>query len=168
MIVLWKFLPSVAAILLSGCYSFRGGSVPPHLNSITIPEVEDASGYGDGTVRQDLTTLLVARFRQDNSLSVIDQSSADSRLAVTISTLRDDVPLGVAGTTEFETDRALVIEARVTFTDNVKRRAVYSARQFVGRSQYTIASGLAGKKNAMREALVTLTDDILLATVADW
>ncbi len=155
-------------IVLCGCYSFRGGSVPPHLSTIIIPEVEDASGYGDGTVRQELTTLLVTRFREDNSLRVIDQAGADSRLEVTISTLRDDLPLGVAGTTEYETDRAFVIEARVTFTDNVKRRAVYTGRQFVGRSQYTIASGLTGKKVALRDALGKLTDDILLATVADW
>ncbi len=157
----------ISAIFVAGCYSFRGGSVPPHLSTIVIPEIEDVSGYGDGTIRQDFTAFLIRRFREDNSLRVVEQAGADVRLEVTLSTLRDDIRLGVTGQ-ELETDRGVIIEARVTFTDNVRRRPVYRDRQFVGRSQYAISSGLDGRRTAIRESLVRLTDDILLATVADW
>jgi len=164
-IVCAALLGCVAA--LSGCYSLRGGSVPPHLATVAIPEVGDVSGYGDGAVRQDLTAQLIRRFREDNSLQVVDQAGADCRLEVSIATLRDDIRLGVTGQ-EYETDRGVIIEARATFTDNVKRRQVYRDRQFVGRSQYSIASGVDGKRIAIRDAITKLTDEILLATVADW
>lgn len=153
--------------ILAGCYSFRGGSVPAHLSSIAIPEPDDNSGYGDGTVRQDLRTRLINRFRDDNSLRVLDQSTTDARLEVAISILRDDVRLGI-NSQEFESDRGVLIEARVTFTDNVKRRPIYKDRSFVVRSQYPVSGGLESRKGAIRDALSKLVDEILVATVADW
>lgn len=49
----------VVLFLLPGCrYSFSGGSVPPHLKTIAIPIVQDQSGYGDPTLRDEFTQQL--------------------------------------------------------------------------------------------------------------
>jgi hypothetical protein len=155
------------AVLAGGCYSFRGGSAPAHLRTVAIPQVEDVSGFGRGTIRQDMTQVLVRKFRDDNSLRVADPTASDSQLQVAITTIRTNERLNISGA-ELETVRGVIIEARATFNDNTKRREIYKDRTFVGRSQYNIASGTAGENNAIREAIEKVTDDILIATVADW
>lgn len=160
-------IPALLFLLLSGgCYSFKGGSAPAHLNTITIPQVEDASGSGRATMRQDLTQLLVRKFREDNSLRVVEDASADSRLEVTITTVRDRERLGVSGQ-EFETVRGVAVEARVVFRDNVRRRAIFE-RSFSARNQYSIDQGSAGETDAIAKALDLLSNDILVAAVAQW
>lgn len=154
-------------LVLGGCYSFRGGSVPAHLKTITIPQVDDQSGYGRGTVSQDMRELLIRKFRDDNSLRVIDAATADSRLDVVITSIRTDERLAVSAS-DLETDRRVLIVARVTFEDNVKRRQIYKDRSFEGFSQYAISRGEEGRNDALRDALNKLTDLILQESVADW
>lgn len=154
-------------LVLSGCYSFRGGSVPGHLKTIVIPQVNDNTGSGRSTIRFDLTNMLIDQFRKDNSLRVTDSPDADSRLEVTISTLRVDVRRAVSSD-DRETVRGVLIEAVGTFYDNVKSQPVYESKLYRGESSYDLAEGAAGEENAIAEALEQLTNDILLKTVAIW
>ncbi len=157
----------IVAAGLGGCYSFRGQSVPAHLKTVGIPPVEDNSGYGRGTVRQDMTTELVRKFRDDNSLRVVDPTGADSRLDVTITSINDKGRLNVSAS-EYETVLEMVISARVTFTDNVKKRALVNGRDVTGRASYRVDQGEAGRVEAIRNALDKLTSQILLEVTSDW
>lgn len=163
------WLPIVAAVAttFAGCYSFSGGTAPSHLRTVTIPQTEDNSGFGRASIRIDLTNVLVQRFRDDNSLRVIDDPEADSRLEVTIVAITNNQRLAVSAT-ERETVRGVAIEARVTFYDALRERPVFERRAFQGASQYDIAEGSAGETRAMTEAIAKLADDILVATVDDW
>lgn len=152
--------------LIPGCYTFRSGSVPGHLRTIAIPPVEDVSGFGRGNVREDLFNTLTRRFRDDNSLRLVDPSSADSRLDVTITGIRTE-RLNLSGN-ELETVRGVVIDARATFNDNVQRRSMFKDRTFTGRSQYNISQGTAGENQAILDALDDVSEAILVATVEDW
>ena len=163
---LWTRL-LLTAVLSGGCYSFRGGSAPAHLRTILIPQAEDNSGFGRSTIRFDLTNELIDRFRADNSLRVIDDSEADSRLEVAITTIRNDIRLAVSAQ-DRETVRGVAIEARATFYDNLRNRAIYEGRLFKGESSYDITEGQTGEDEAVAEAIENLTNEILLATVADW
>jgi hypothetical protein len=151
----------------AGCYSFRQGTALPHLKTVYIQQVEDNSGSGRGTVRQDLMQRLVQRFRDDNTLRVVDANNADSRIDVTIVTINDRERLNIS-TAELETTRRVTIEVRATFTDNVKRRPVYSERLFRGEGQFNVNTGEAGINDAIRVAIDKLTTDILLESVAQW
>ncbi len=164
------FTALLAATLASaGCYSFRGGSAPAGLSTIYIPQTEDQSGFGRATVRENMTQTLVRKFRDDNTLRVIDGSGSDpdSRLEVTITAIRNNERRNVSGA-ELETVRGVLIQARVTFFDNIKRRPVFSDRSFQGDAQYSISTGPEGENRAFNDALDKLTTEILLATVADW
>lgn len=156
----------VLMVLLPGCYTFRSGSVPAHLKTIAIPPVEDVSGFGRGNVREDFFITLTRRFRDDNSLRLVDPSSADSRLDVTITGIRTE-RLNLSGN-ELETVRGVVIDARATFNDNVQRRSMFKDRTFTGRAQYNISEGTAGENQAILDALDDLSEAILVATVEDW
>jgi hypothetical protein len=152
---------------LSGCYSFKGGSTPPHLNTVIIPPAEDVSGFFKATVREDLTRELVRRFRDDNSLRVIDDPNADSRLDVTITSIRNNERRNI-GTNELETVRGVVVVARASFIDNVKKREIFHDHSFQGEAQYDISQGEAGENEAIRTAITILTEKILNETVAGW
>ncbi len=155
------------AMLLTSCYSFKGGSAPAHLQTIVIPQVEDVSGFGRSTIRQDMTVELIQKFRDDNSLRVLDISETDSRLDVTITAIRNNERLAVSAS-ERETVRGVIIQARVTFYDNIKRRPIYRDKTFQGTSSYNISQGVAGENEAILVALDELTTNILLETVANW
>jgi hypothetical protein len=153
-------------VACAGCYSFRGGSPPAGVRTVTIPPSDDVSGFGRGTIRQDLTQLLTRKFRDDNSLRVVDASSADSRLETSIAGIRSE-RRNVSGN-ELETTRDITIDVKVTFDDNIKHRPIFKDRIFTGRSQFDIGQGAAGEDRAIRDALDQVTDEILLATVANW
>jgi len=155
------------ATMSTGCYSFRGGSAPAHLHTIYIPQAEDVSGFGRATVREDLTQTLIKKFRNDNSLRIVDGTGADSRLDVTIVTVRNNERRNISGA-ELETVRGVVVQARATFFDNVKRKPVFKDRAFQADAQYSVNAGLEGENRAFEDALDKLTTDILVATVADW
>ncbi|MBK8911698.1 MAG: LptE family protein [Chlorobi bacterium] len=154
-------------LLLAGCYSFRGGAPPANLKTVIIPTVEDASGFGRATVRDEMTRELIRKFREDNSLRVVDAAQADSRLEVTITNIRNDERRNIS-TGEIETVRGVTISAQVTFLDNLKRTSVFANRAFSGDAQYRLDEGAAGEERAIRTAVDKITSEILLAAVADW
>ncbi|MGH2569539.1 MAG: LPS assembly lipoprotein LptE, partial [Bacteroidota bacterium] len=99
-----------------GCYySFSGASVPPHLNTIAIPIVDDQSGYGDPTLRELFTNELVQRFRSDNTLEMGDVTSADALLRGAIISVREAAAVVAPG--EQVTLRRLTVVVRMTFQD---------------------------------------------------
>jgi hypothetical protein len=160
-------VPVMCLAALAGCYSFKGGSTPPHLNTVNIPAVEDVSGFFKATVREDLSRELVRRFRDDNSLRVIDDPNADSRLDVTITSIRNNERRNI-GTNELETVRGVVVVAKASFIDNVKKREIFHDHTFQGDAQYDISRGDAGENEAIRKAIDILTEKILNETVAGW
>lgn len=71
-------------LIAGGCYSFTGGSVPPHLKTIAIATVADRSSFGQPIWREVATQLLIERFRNDNTLQLVDRDGdAELRAAIT-------------------------------------------------------------------------------------
>ena len=169
----YRLLPqgAILALLLGisfgGCYSFRGGSAPAHLETMVIPEVVDNSGSGRAALRFDLSNELIQSFREDNSLRVVDNAEADARLDVTIVLLRTDERRAVSSN-DRETLRGVSIEVQATFYDNVKDRAIYDRKLFAGESTYDVSEGAAGEEEAIAEAIEQLVSQIVLGTVAEW
>ncbi|KXK52561.1 MAG: hypothetical protein UZ07_CHB004003022 [Chlorobi bacterium OLB7] len=123
--------------------------------------------FGRATVRDEMTRELIRKFREDNSLRVVDAAQADSRLEVTITNIRNDERRNIS-TGEIETVRGVTISAQVTFLDNLKRTSVFANRAFSGDAQYRLDEGAAGEERAIRTAVDKITSEILLAAVADW
>jgi len=153
-------------IALSSCtYSFKGGSVPPHLKTVAIPIVEDQSGYGDPTLRNLFTQKLVERFTNDNTLQLTDRNSADSMLEGVITEV-PDVPEVVQGG-EQVTLRKITVTVRVTFQDLKLRKKVWE-KSFSEWGNYPSGGGLTQRNDGIQTAVEKLTEDILNDTVAGW
>jgi len=164
--VVASFLLFPCSVFLVSCtYSFKGGSVPPHLKTIAIPIVEDQSGYGDPTLRDSFTKQLVDRFTNDNTLQLADRNSADSILEGVVTEVKD-APVVLQGG-EQVAQRRMTVTVRVTFQDLKLRKKVWE-KSFTSWGDYSSGSGLTQRNDGVLEAVRKLTEDILNDTVAGW
>ncbi len=150
--------------LLSGCYSFRGGSVPDHLKTISIATIVDNSGFGDASLREYATETLLQRFRSDNSLQLVD-NDGDARLTPVLVKIQDQM-INVQQS-DLENQRRIVVAFQVEYVDAVKSRQVWK-RTFENFDVYDVANATEDRQRAARAAIDRVVDDILLAVVSDW
>ncbi len=156
----------VSTLAFAGCvYSFKGGSVPAHLKTIAIPLVQDQSGYGDPTLRDELTQQLVDRFTNDNTLQVSDRNTADSMLEGIVVDVKDAPSAVQAG--EQVTARRITVTVHMTFQDLKLRKKIWE-RDFSNWGDYPSGGGLTQRNDGVKEAIRKLTEDILNETVAGW
>jgi hypothetical protein len=159
----------VVVVTLSGCagcpYSFTGASVPPHLKTISIPIVEDQSGYGDPTLRTTFSQQLLSRFVNDNTLQPADRNTADSILEGVITSVKD-APAVVEGGDQVA-QRRITVTAHVTFRDLKLRKKMWE-KDFTQWGDYPSGGGLTQRNAGVTEAVRKITEDILNETVAGW
>jgi hypothetical protein len=153
-------------LFICGCtYSFKGGSVPPHLKTIVIPIVEDQSGYGDPTLRDSFTKQLVELFTNDNTLQLTDRNVADSMLEGVVTDVKD-APLVLQGGAQVA-QRRITVTVRMTFQDLKLRKKMWE-KSFSSWGDYPSGGGLTQRNEGVKEAVRKLTEDILNDTVAGW
>ena len=162
--VSFHILHSAFFILLGCSYSFKGGSVPPHLKTIAIPIVEDQSGYGDPTLREQFSSQLVQRFINDNTLEMADRGTADAVLDGVITDVRDAPSVVQAG--EQVATRRITVTIHMTFQDLKLRKKVWE-RDFSSWGDYPSVD-FTKRTEGIKEAVRKLTEDILNETVAGW
>lgn len=155
-----------ASLLVAGCsYSFKGGTVPPHLKSVAIPVVEDVSGYGDPSLRDQFTRELTQRFISDATLELADRNTADAALEGSIIEVRD-VPNVLQGG-ENVAQRRITVRVKMAFNDLKLRKTVWD-KEFSNWGDYPSGGGLTQRQEGIGEAVRKLTEDILNDTVAGW
>ncbi len=147
-----------------GCYSFTGGSVPDHLKTISIAPSNDNSGFGNPRFRDILNRRLIDKFRNDNTL-VLVETNGDAQLQSTISSINDAIVSVSPG--EIERERKLTVTVDAEYTDVVKHKTVWK-RSFSNFHVYIIRQGQQAREEAVIAAIQQLGEDILLAVVSGW
>lgn len=158
-------LVTLLSAFLSGCYSFRGGSVPAGLKTIAIPLVQDQSGYGDPTLRDMLTQKIIDAFTNDNTLQITNRNIADSMLESVITNVKD-APSAVEGG-EKVTTRRITVTVHVTFEDLKQRKKLWE-KDFSQWGDYASGGGPSQRNDGITKAVQQITEDILNETVAGW
>jgi hypothetical protein len=155
-----------SSLFLLGCtYSFKGGSVPPHLKTIAIPIAEDQSAYGDPALRDSFTKQLVDLFTNDNTLQLTDRNAADSMLEGVITDVKD-APLVIQGG-EQVAQRRITVTVRMTYQDLKLHKKIWE-KSFSSWGDYPSGGGLTQRNEGTKVAVKKLTEDILNETVAGW
>ena len=152
-------------ILLSGCYSFTGASLPTGIKSIAIPLATDNSGFGNATMRQQLTDQLIQKFTRDGSLQVRERGVADALLDVTITSITD-LPIGV-GSSDQLTNKRVTITVEATYRDQKKQKTFWD-KSFQQTGDYPISQNLDGLNLALKNAEDKLSNDLLLGVISNW
>lgn len=160
----------VCAVLMAvmpGCtYSFKGGTVPPHLKTVALPVLDDVSGYGDPSLRELFTRELTQRFVTDATLELAERTTADAVLEGTIIEVRD-APNVLQGGGEQVTQRRITVRVRMTFNDLKLRKKVWE-KEFTNWGDYPSGGGLTQRQEGIQSAVRKMTEDILNDTVAGW
>ncbi len=162
-----RSLYPIPLLLLVGCYSFTGSSIPPHIHTIGIPLVEDNSGFGQSVVRQDLTNLLILKFTSEGSLRVAGRANADALLETSILAGGiTDEPVSVkAG--EVVTTKRITLRIHAIYRDQKKQKDFWE-RDFTQTADYQVAQNLAGLKDALAKAEDKIGEDLLIAVISNW
>ena len=135
------------------------------MKTISIPIVEDQSGFGDATLRDQFSRQLLQRFVNDATLQPSDRSNADSILEGVITGVKD-APVVVEGG-ELVSKRRVTVTAHMTFRDLKLRKKVWE-KDFTQWGDYLSGGGLTQRNDGISEALRKITEDILNETVAGW
>lgn len=156
----------LSLLTVLGCsYSFKGGTVPPHLKTVAIPVVEDVSGYGDPSLRDQFTRELTQRFISDATLELADRTTADAVLEGSIIDVRDAPNVLQGG--ENVAQRRITVRVKVKFNDLKLRKTMWD-KEFTNWGDYPSGGGLTQRQEGIVEAVRKLTEDILNDTVAGW
>ena len=160
--IFFSIIITVILIIATGCYSFTGSSVPPHLKTVAIPLFEDVSGFGEPGMREKITRKLIDVFVNDNSLEIGERTTANSILEGSVTTITD-APLVIGGGDVVKT-RKVTITVHATFTDMKFRKKLWE-KDFSNYGQYE--QGQA-RTAAIDDAISKVSEDILLETVSGW
>lgn len=152
-------------ILVSSCYSFKGGSVPVHLKTLAVPLLDDQSGSGEPGLREKITNRLVERFRQDNSLQVVDRARADAVLEGTIVSSQDEPYVVAQG--ETVTKWRITLTVKASFQDMKLKKSMWE-KQFSNFSLYDATAGPAARQAGFTAAIEKVTEDIVNESVSGW
>lgn len=151
-------------VFFEGCYSFTGGSVPEHLKTIYVAPVNDNSGIGNPTFRELLNQNLIDKFRNDNSLQLVD-SEGDAKLYVSIRSITDELSAVKQG--ELEKERKVTVACEAEYYDATKKITIWK-KNFSNYNVYFVDNTQTARDNAIKTALEQTSDDILLAVVSGW
>jgi len=156
-----------ALLTFTACsYSFTGASVPSHLKTISIPIFSDRSGSGEYDLSDRLTSQLIQKFVEDNSLRYTDKLNSDATLEGNVTSF-NDAPSVVSGG-EIITTRRITVTVRVVYKDLVKRQTIFE-KNFSNYGDYTVTGDItAARKLATDSAIDKITEDILLGVVSNW
>ena len=164
---LGALLPILALVTVSGCayYSFSGASIPEHVSSIAIPQVQDNSLSTLTSLDESLTQLLIERFVRQTRLSLEPRlDEADALLGVQI-TRYVNAPTSVSGD-ERATRNRITITVSVTYEDQVKDES-FLTRTFSGFEDYD-PFDTSAEVEAAEASLVKIADDIFSAATSNW
>ena len=154
-------------LLMSGCsyYSFSGATIPEHLGTIAIPQVEDNSISTFATLDDEMTQLLIDRFVSQTRLSLSSRNDdADALLQVEI-TRYVNAPTSVSGN-ERATRNRITITVNVTYDDQVENTPLVS-RTFSSFEEYDPFDP-STEEVAAKASLEKIADDIFTAATSNW
>ncbi len=152
-------------INLPACYSFKGGSVPPHLKTIAIPTFNDQSGFGEPNLREIFTNKVKDLFIKDNSLELSNELISDCILECTILNVANEPAVIAPGETVEKWK--ITINVQVVFQDMKLKKKVFDKR-LSNWTEYDASAGIEARQSAINSTIEKLSEDILLEVVAKW
>ena len=131
------------ASLLSGCYSFTASTLPSHIKTVKIHEVEDKTL--DPVLANNIRAGVLEMFRKNaGGVRVVNESSSD-----------------------VETYR-VTIRVSVKLYDNVKERVIYESKSLSAEGTYDVQANETEDRHGQARAIEKMQDLIITNALAKW
>ena len=154
-------------LVLQGCYSFTGASLPPYIRTVAVPPFEELSGAGVAPLSAEFTEKLIDAIETQSSLGIeSDISRADALVEAAIVSFSDE-PSQLGSETERAVINRITIVVRASFNDLVEDKPFFTSMPFNGFDDYTVGD-FAGKEKAIDAAVDQIVDDLFNRMISNW
>ena len=160
------FLVAVAFVagLLSGCYSFTASTLPSHIKTVQIHEVEDKTL--DPVLANNIHTAVVEMFRKNAGGVRLVNENANADFEMTLLSYTNK-PENYNSNSDVETYR-VTIRVSVKFYDNVKERIIYESKSLSADGPYDIQKNESEDRHGQTRAIEKMQDLIIANALAKW
>lgn len=160
-------IATLVALLLCGCYSFRG-QVAGDIRTLAIPTFSnESSEFG---LSETVTDELIRGFQRDGTLRVAPEGQADAILVGTLIDVRDEPYTARSGTatTDITVDEyRFSMVCRMELVQRSTGETKWS-QNFQAWSIYPYGGDLSNRDTAVTEATAKLVEDLLNKIVGSW
>ena len=160
------FLVAVTFVvcLLAGCYSFTASTLPSHIKTVKIHEVEDKTL--DPVLANDIHTAVVEMFKKNAGGVRLVNENANADFEMTLLSYTNK-PENYNSNSDVETYR-VTIRVSVKFYDNVKDRIIYESKSLSADGTYDIQKNESEDRHGQARAIEKMQDLIVSNALAKW
>lgn len=158
------FLILLIAIALCGCYSFTATTLPSHIKTVRIAEIDNKTL--DPVLGNEIQTGVQELFRKNAGKVRLINGEADADFNLTLLSYTNK-PENYNSADEVETYR-VTIRVAVKFYDNVKDRMIYEAKSLSADGVYDVLKNETEDRHGQERAIEKMQDLIITNALAKW
>ena len=155
---------ALMAVVLQGCYSFTASTLPSHIKTVKIHEVEDKTM--DPVLANNIRAGVLDMFKKNAGGIRIVNEDANADFEMTLLGYTNK-PENYNSSSDVETYRA-TIRVSVKFYDNVKEKIIYENKSLSADGTYDVAKNESEDRHGQARAIEKLQDLIVSNALAKW
>ena len=155
---------ALLAGLLSGCYSFTASTLPSHIRTVKIHEVEDKTL--DPVLANNIREGVVEMFRKNAGGVRLVNGDANADFEMTLLSYTNK-PENYNSNSDVETYR-VTIRVSVKFYDNVKEKVIYESKSLSAEGTYDVQANETEDRHGQARAIEKMQDLIITNALAKW
>ena len=149
---------------LSGCYSFTASTLPSHIKTVKIHEVEDKTL--DPVLANNIREGVVEMFRKNAGGVRLVNENANADFEMTLLSYTNK-PENYNSNSDVETYR-VTIRVSVKFYDNVKEKVIYESKSLNAEGTYDVQANESEDRHGQARAIEKMQDLIITNALAKW
>lgn len=157
-------LISLMTITLLGCYSFTASTLPSHIRTVRISEIDNKTL--DPVLGNEIQAGVQELFRKNAGKVRLVNGEADADFDLTLLSYSNK-PENFNSADEVETYR-VSIRVAVKFYDNVKERVIYEAKSLSAEGVYDVLKNETEERHGQERAIEKMQDLIITNALAKW
>jgi len=157
-------LLTLVSFLLGGCYSFTASTLPSHIRTVVIHEVDNRTL--DPVLGNRLRDGIVTLFKRNaGSVRIVnEEGNADFKVTLLSYSNR---PENFNSNSEVETYR-VTLRVNVSFYDNVKDRIIYEGKGLSAEGVYDVQKNESEERHGQQRAIEKLQELLIANALAKW
>ena len=155
---------ALLATLLNGCYSFTASTLPSHIKTVNIHEVDDKTL--DPVLANNIHTAVVDMFKRNAGGVRLVNGDANADFEITLLSYSNK-PENYNSNSDVETYH-VTIRVEVKFYDNVKERIIYESKSLSADGVYDVQANETEDRHGQTRAVEKLQDLIVSNALAKW
>jgi len=161
----FKILPlAIAGTLLISCYSFTATTLPAHIRTVQIAEVDYRSF--DPVIGNRLKDGIKELFRVNAPAIRLVNSDADADISIALLSYSNR-PEIQSSNAEVETYR-VTMDVSVSFYDNVRKKTIYENNKIQAIGSYDVLKNESEEVHGQERAIKLLQEIIVANALAKW